>query len=157
MAGDGRAPVCAHPCLMEDAPPPGVDRRTFVLAAAALALTACAGGDDGLGSGTAPTTVGTSLDVTTYSALSANGGIALVTLQNTPLAIVRVSDTNYLALSRVCPHQGATVGVNGTGFRCPRHGATFDVTGKWVSGERTTSMKSYLTTYNAVTHQLTIG
>jgi cytochrome b6-f complex iron-sulfur subunit len=144
---------CPQPCASESLPP-GIDRRTFLAAAAALALAACAAGDSG---GTGPSTIGTTIDVTTYSALSADGGVALISLQGTPLAIVRTNATTYLALSRVCPHQGSTVNKVSTGFLCPRHGAAFDTTGKWVGGERTSSLRSYPTTYDPATHKLTIG
>jgi Rieske Fe-S protein len=85
------------------------------------------------------------------------GGIALATVSGTPLAIVRTGSTTFLALSRICPHQGATVNLSGNGFLCPRHGAEFDASGTWIGGQRTSSMRSYATTYNAATGTLTIG
>jgi cytochrome b6-f complex iron-sulfur subunit len=134
---------------------PGVDRRSFLVAAAALALAACAGGD---GSGTtAPDAVGATVDVAAYPSLANTNGVALVTLSATPLAIVRTGTATFLALARACPHQGATVNTSAGGFTCPRHGARFSLTGSWVGGERTSSMRSYPTQYDAATGKLAIG
>ena len=138
--------------------PPQIDRRTFVVvgvcacAAAGLALAGC-----GLSVATAPDSVGGSLKISDYAALSAVGGVALATVSGTPLAIVRTGSTTFLALSRICPHQGATVNLFGNGFLCPRHGAQFDASGTWIGGQRTSSMRSYATSYDAATGTLTIG
>jgi cytochrome b6-f complex iron-sulfur subunit len=153
LPGEGCGHVCPQP-FDEKTLPPGIDRRTFLAASMALALAACSSGDAG---STGPSSIGTTVDVTMYSALSSDGGVALITLQNTPLAIVRTSATTYLALSRVCPHQGSTLNHISGGFLCPRHGAQFDNTGKWVGGQNTSSMRSYPTMYDAATHTLTIG
>jgi Rieske Fe-S protein len=70
---------------------------------------------------------------------------------------VRTGATSFVALSRVCPHQGATVNTSSGGFTCPRHGARFNLTGTWIGGERTSNMRSYPTTFDAATDTLTIG
>lgn len=135
-----------------------LDRRGFLthtmLAAAVLALAAC-GGDSITSS--SPTNVGSSIKVADYSALSAVGGIALVTLNGASLAIVRTGTDTYIALSRSCPHEGAIVTASSSGFTCPRHGARFSTTGVWQSGQRTSSLRSYTTTFDATTGTLTIG
>src|SRR4051812_11905080 len=82
----------------------GIGRRTFLvqagLLAAAAALAACGAGGDS----TAPSIPsGTTIKVTDYSSLSAIGGVALVTVSNARLAIVRSGASNFVALSRVCP------------------------------------------------------
>jgi len=134
-----------------------IGRRAFVaqstLMAVAALLAACGGADS-----TAPSLgAGASINVKDYSALSAVGGIALVTVSGARLAVVRTGTTNFLALSRVCPHQGGTIGVSGSGFRCPEHGATFDSTGKWTGGQSTSNMYAYATSYDAATGILTIS
>jgi cytochrome b6-f complex iron-sulfur subunit len=85
------------------------------------------------------------------------GGVALVTANGTPLAIVRTGTSSYLALSRSCPHEGATIGTSSGGFTCPRHGAMFNASGTWTGGQRTSSMRSYTTTFDSATGTLTIG
>jgi Rieske Fe-S protein len=135
-----------------------IGRRTFLaqsaLLAAAAALAACAGGSDP----TAPDLSGTAtLTVSDYPALSTVGGIALVSIQSSPFAIVRTGTSSFVALSRVCPHQGSIVNQSGSGFLCPGHGAQFNASGTWVGGERTSSLRSYATTYNTGTGVLAIG
>lgn len=136
-----------------------LDRRGFLthsmLAGAILALTAC--GTSGILSADAPTSVGASIKVADYSALAAVGGIALVTVSGASLAIVRTSDITFLAFSRVCPHEGSIISTYQSGFRCPRHGATFTATGTWVGGQRTSNLRQYSTTYDETAGTLTIG
>lgn len=135
----------------------GIGRRTFLvqsaLMAAAAALAACGGADT-----TAPTlSPGTSINVNSYAALANVGGIAMVSVSGAQLAIVRTGATTFVALSRVCPHQGGTVNQNGSGFLCPNHGAQFSSTGQWVGGQPTGSLHSYTTSYDAGTATLSIG
>jgi thiosulfate dehydrogenase [quinone] large subunit len=135
-----------------------MDRRKFVslgvYAAAAAALAACAAGGSSI---TSPDSVGTTVKVSDYAALAAVGGVAVTTLSGTPVAIVRTSATTFITLSRVCPHQGSTVNAVSGGFRCPNHGATFNASGTWTGGQRTSSLRSYATTYDAAAGTLTIG
>jgi cytochrome b6-f complex iron-sulfur subunit len=134
----------------------GLDRRTFLsramVSAAVLALAAC-----GLDSATAPFSGTASLNVADYPALQTVGGVVLVSLNGSPMALIRSSDTSITALSRDCPHQGATVNQNGSGFLCPRHGAQFSLTGQWLGGQRTSSMQSYPTTFDPATGDITVG
>ena len=150
---------CGHLC---GAITPGaggeIGRRTFLaqsaLLAAAAALAACAGGSNP----TAPELNGqATLAVSDYPALSTVGGIALVSVQGSPMAIVRTGTSTFVALSRICPHQGSIVNQSSNGFLCPNHGAQFSATGTWMGGERTSNMRSYATSYDAATGTLTIG
>ena len=150
---------CGHACgPVTPALGGEIGRRTFLaqsaLLAASAALAACAAGTDP----TAPDLSGAAtLTVSDYPALSAVGGIALVSIQSSPFAIVRTGSSSFVALSRVCPHQGSIVNQNGSGFLSPNHGAQFNASGTWIGGERTSSLRSYATTYNATTGTLTIG
>ena len=139
-------------------PESGIGRRTFLaqsaLLAASVALTACGAGSDL----TAPSLSGqATIKVSDYAALSAVGGVALVTIQSSPFAIVRTGTSSFVTLSRVCPHQGSTVNQSGSGFLCPNHGAQFNSTGTWVGGQSTSSLRSYATAYDASAGTLTIG
>lgn len=136
-----------------------VDRRTFLaqgaLAAAAAALAAC-------GLSSVPTAPGSlssplTLDLANYTALSNVNGVAYVNADGNPLAIVRTGASTFVALSRICPHAGSTVNTASFGFLCPGHGAEFDETGRWIGGQRTSSLTSYPTQYDATTGKLTIG
>ena len=139
-----------------------IDRRTMMtramFAAAAAALAACSVAD-------LPTSPGSlapfTLKISDYSSLSDVGGVALVSAGDTPVAVVRTGTDVFVALSRICPHQGATIGVaTGVatgGFLCPRHGAQFDLGGRWTGGQRTSNMRSYAARYDAAAGTLTVG
>ena len=141
--------------------PDGIARRTFLAQSAMLAagalLASCAGGDSITSAG-GTTISSTTIKVSDYPELASVGGIALVTYNRNPLAIVRTGDATYVALSRVCPHQGSIVGATQGIFYCPGHGAQFDLTtGAWIGGQPTSNMRSYATTYDAASGTLTIG
>jgi len=134
-----------------------VGRRIFLsramLAAAAVALAAC-----GVADVTGPSFSGTAtISVGDYAALSSVGGVALVRVNGASIAVVRTGTSAFVALSRVCPHQGGTINPSGAGFLCSRHGAQFDRSGTWMGGQRTSNMRSYATSYDAVANSLTIG
>ena len=138
----------------------GIGRRTFLAQSALLAagalLAACAAGGDTTAPGTTITS-GTDIKVSDFPALASVGGIALVNISGNPLAIVRTGDASFVALSRVCPHQGSTINPSGSGFLCPGHGARFSATGQWQGGQPTSNMRSYSTSYDAAAGTITIG
>jgi len=134
-----------------------IGRRDFVLRsamlAAAAALAAC-----GMSDATAPELTGSAdVNVNNFPSLANVGGIAVTSVQGVPIAIVRTGTSSYLALSRVCPHQGGIINTSGNGFRCPEHGATFSSTGTWTGGQRTSNMHAYQTSFDAQTGILTIS
>jgi Rieske Fe-S protein len=135
----------------------GIDRRAFLIrgavAAAAIALAACGAASDA----TAPSSVALTVKVADHPELDSVGGVALVSASGSPLAIVRTGNATFVALSRICPHQGATVGTISGGFSCPRHGARFNTTGAWVGGQQTSSLRSYPTSYDVSTGTITVG
>jgi cytochrome b6-f complex iron-sulfur subunit len=73
------------------------------------------------------------------------------------MAVVRTDASTFVALSRVCPHQGTVVNATSSGFLCPNHGAQFSKTGAWVGGQQTRSLPSYPATYDATAGTVTIG
>ncbi|MDB4877955.1 MAG: Rieske [2Fe-2S] iron-sulfur protein [Gemmatimonadetes bacterium] len=137
----------------------GVARRTFIvqsaLLAAAAALAACGVTADA----TAPAlpSSGNTINVSSYPSLSAVGGVAMLSIGNAPLAIVRTGSSSFVALSRVCPHQGGIVDQSGSGFQCPVHGARFSQTGQWTGGQGTSNLHAYATSYDAATGVLTVS
>lgn len=144
---------CDHSC--------GLGRREFLGAATVTALAllqaACAPtGDLGVG----PTVSGGPLVVTLsqYPALATVGGVARVDGGNgSPVALVRTGSATFTALSLVCPHQGTTVGLNGTGFLCLNHGARFASSGQWQGGQPTGNLQSIATTYDAMAGTVTVN
>jgi Rieske Fe-S protein len=146
---------CAH-CAEQG----GTSRREFITASAVTAvaalLTACGGGASGsTGVDTGP--VSLSVQVSSYPALTNVGGIARVDTGGTPVAAVRTGASTFAAFSLICPHFGCTVGINGSSFLCPCHGAQFASTGAWIGGQRTSSLTSLTTSFNATTGVLTIS
>lgn len=133
-----------------------VTRREFLSASTAAAVTAvlAACGSDGGPTGTSSATV--EVRLSDYPALATVGGIARISGTSTPMAVVRADAGSYRAFSLVCPHERATVGIQGTGFKCPLHGATFNASGSWTGGERTTGLKELRVTANAAAGTLTI-
>jgi len=151
--------TCGHgcPCGAIGGESRSIDRRNFVAGAAALlasiALAGC--GEDFL---TSPATVpSTQLTLSDYPALATVGGVATTTVSGTPLAIVRTGSASFAAFSRICPHQGTTIEVVSSGFHCPRHGATFNSSGQWTGGQRTSNLKSYPVAYDQTAGTLTVG
>lgn len=136
----------------------GIARRTFLVQSGILAAMAALAACGGSGSSTAPTLPPNSqINVANYPALANVGGVALVSFGGAPVAIVRTGTSSFLALSRVCPHQGGIVNQSGNRWVCPLHGATFDLNGTWIGGQRTSSLRQYPTTYDASANVLTIG
>jgi cytochrome b6-f complex iron-sulfur subunit len=135
-----------------------IGRRTFLvqsgILAAMAALSACGVGSDI----TTPNVPSNStLDVNSYPTLANVGGVAMVTLGSAPVAIVRSAASSFLALSRVCPHQGGIVNLSGSDFVCPVHGATYSLSGQWIGGQRASSLHQYATSFDPTTGTLTIN
>ena len=136
---------------------PVVDRLTFLkqgaAAIAAIALAACAGD-----STTAPSTLSsTTISLANNPKLATVGGVVTLNVDGSPVAVVRESASTFAAFSLICPHQGSTVQAQTSRFYCPGHGATFDLTGKWTGGERTSNLRSYPVTYDAAAGTITLG
>lgn len=133
----------------------GCSRRDFLahssLAAVATFLAAC-----GSDTSTGPLPTGLTVRVADYPALATVGGISQVSSTGTPVAVVRSAASTFRAFSLRCPHAGSTVQITGGAFRCPNHGATFNSSGQWTGGERTSSLTELKVTANAAGDVLTI-
>ena len=141
-----------------NAPENSIGRRTFLVQSgmlAALAALAACGGGTGATSPNVPSN--TTVTVSDYPALANVGGVAMINIGYAPVAIVRTGDSTFIALSRICPHQGGTIGLYQGDFVCPVHGATFNLSGQWIGGQPTSNMHSYTTSYDASTGVLTIS
>lgn len=160
-------PECAG-CACGGGRADDVSRRDFVakstLAAVAAFLAACGNGQIGMtapsGSPAPPggSSAGLTVVLSQFPALATVGGIARVDGgAGSPVALVRTSATAFAAFSMVCPHQGSTINITTTGFKCPNHGAMFDKTGAWVGGQSTNALTAYPTTYDAAAGTVLIG
>ncbi len=137
-----------------------MNRRDFIIissaSAGAIAIVGC--GLTGPGVSGPPDSVSLTLNVSDYPSLANVNGIAFVTENGgSPLAVVRTAADSFLALSRICPHQGGQIDQGGPAFQCTRHGAQFDEHGNWVGGQPTNNMRSYPTKYDPNTGLLVIG
>jgi cytochrome b6-f complex iron-sulfur subunit len=117
-------------------------RRVFVVATGATfasTLTGCGGG-----SPTAPTapptppTISGEIRVPLMSVGDTVPAFAnLVGGLQTPIAVTRISQTDVIAVSRVCTHEGCTIELPlspGATFDCPCHGSRFRINGQVVNG-----------------------
>lgn len=133
-------------------------RREFVatglVASVSAFLAACGAGGDG--GPTGPVSVNLTVSPADFPALATVGGLARVSSSGSPVAVVRTGATTYRAFSMVCPHQGTTVNITTTGFRCPNHGATFNSNGAWTGGERTSGLVEFTVTSNTTAGTITI-
>jgi len=136
---------------------PRVSRRQFMikgsLAGVAIMLAGCMGN----GGPTAPANFSLTLSVSDYPSLANVGGVAHVTSNGNPLAVVRTRADTFDVVSRICSHQGGTVSSNGNGFTCPNHGARFSDSGTWDGGQQTSNLTSYASQYDSSTGILTVG
>lgn len=132
-----------------------LSRRAFVANSTLMAVSAflagCASTD-----ATGPGTVNVSVKLTDYAALGAVGGMVRLSGTSTPIAVVRTASSSYRAFSLICPHESGSVGINGSGFLCSKHGATFNSSGTWTGGERTTNLREFSVNFDATAGTLTI-
>ncbi len=151
---------CGPDCACATKEAGGIDRRAFLaqggMTALAAALAAC-----GLSSSpTAPGSLSQPVTITLseHPSLANVDGVAFVSdTDGNPLAVVRTGTSTFVALSRICPHAGSTVNTASFGFLCPGHGAEFDFSGHWMGGQRTSSLTSYPTQFDAAAGTVTIG
>ena len=110
-----------------------MNRREFV---AAVACAACLCGlgdaanllaDDAT---TAPATAPTTLDVGPKSNYTADGITTTWMKPPNRVAVIR-HDGKIYACTTICTHKGGTLneGADGNSFKCPNHGAMFDIEG----------------------------
>jgi Rieske Fe-S protein len=118
-----------------------MNRRQLLTAAAAATAAACLGclcdPAELLAQTTLPTTLPTSqptiLDVGTLADYPADG-ISKKFLKHNKVAVIRHEGHLY-ACTAICTHRGGTLKTpDGLTFKCPRHGATFDINGDVTGG-----------------------
>ena len=138
---------------------PVMSRREFVgrasMVLAALGLAGC-----GIGSSLEPLRSSVTINLADHPALLTVGGAAAVSTDpKTPVAVSRLSETEFEAFSLKCPHEGQQVGVynDSKTFVCSGHGARFNLQGQWIGGQSTGNLTSYRTTFDAAAGTVTIS
>jgi Rieske Fe-S protein len=91
------------------------------------------------------------VDLTAYPALANDNSVVVV--NNTPKGSIFVTHSggNYYALSRVCTHQGCTVGATTPNLQCPCHGSQYNLMGSVVQGPAPQALQSWPTSVSGTT------
>ena len=81
------------------------------------------------------------LNASSSSELKTVGGY----IYNGNIIIIRASESQYIALSKICTHEGCTVkyGANNNEIFCECHGSTFTTSGTVTNGPAPTNLKKY--------------
>jgi len=113
-----------------------------LLLTAPMLFNSCS--DDSTGDGNVNIPAGgITIDLTdaAYASLKTVGGFAY----SGNMIIIRSTDTVYLALSKVCTHQGCDVTYNSSNkdIPCPCHQSKFTTSGTVINGPATSPLKKY--------------
>lgn len=146
-----------------------INRLAFLkqlgLNGAALVAFYCAGGalsscsKSGSSINPAPplSSSGVTLDLTTaaYASLKNVGSYAY----SGNILVARVKSGSYIALSKVCTHDGTTVQyvAGSDSIYCPNHGAKFTTTGAVAQGPANSPLTQYKTILSADGNTLTVN
>ena len=147
-----------------------LNRREFLARAAAgaaalAALEACGDGQIGPPDRAIDGDVAgrVTYDLRLYPGLAAQGTLVDVSNNVAPdRAVIRTGATTFLALSKVCTHQGCSTDVRNNEFDCPCHGSRFASDGSVIRGPSVASppigpLARLPVTFDAATNTLTIG
>lgn len=120
--------------------------KSFLLGAAAIGssfvLNSCSKDDDN-GNGGTPSGTTVDLTLSKYASLNTSGGYAYV-----GNIIVINSAGTYIALSKICTHEGCTVAFSSAADKivCDCHGSSFSKSGSVLNGPATSPLKLYTVT-----------
>ena len=146
---------------MTETPATLLSRREFTRLAGLACVAAACSADEG--GPTAPTAGGVTINGNTLSltvgqnpALSQSNGMVLVSQRS--VLVVRVSATQYQALSSVCTHQACTVSsFDGAKLTCPCHGSQFSTSGAVTKGPAASALRAFPTTFDGATGTISVN
>lgn len=145
-----------------------MERREFLKTGTQILLCATIAGSTGVWLSGCETdvlkTTGTEIliDLNQYPELSQVNGIVFIQKENTPLIVIRKSDTQFAAYSAICPHQGCLIGdqpgeLMHQRIKCMCHGAEFNpMNGAVLMGPATSGLREYRTEYDPSQNMLKI-
>jgi Rieske Fe-S protein len=82
------------------------------------------------------------------TALTAEGGAALVESVAGVYLLARTSANSFTAVEAVCTHEGCTVSnADGDQYVCPCHGSRYTRSGQVVRGPAVASLRRYTTSF----------
>ncbi|HEX7838499.1 MAG TPA: Rieske 2Fe-2S domain-containing protein [Kofleriaceae bacterium] len=120
-----------------------------VAAASALAVVAgCQQQGSTLSTATSSSCgTGECIDLTDASnkELTTTGGAMLIDMASDTIMVIRVSDTQVIAVSAICTHAGCSMDYSASQqvLDCPCHGSRFSTDGKVVRGPANRSLRVY--------------
>ena len=112
------------------------------------------------GNGISGTTTGTAINFTVdltnsnNTQLKTNGGSIIAG----SVLVARTTAGNYVALSKICTHEGNEVRYRSTSndIFCQTHGSTFSIAGAVTNGPAATPLKTYTVTVSSDGNTLTV-
>lgn len=131
-------------------------RGIGVIAAGAFVLDACA--SDGSSASTAKSTAcggATCIDLADAAnqPLTAVGGAMLLDAASDTIMVIRSSETQVIAVSAICTHEGCSMDYDAGGHRltCPCHGSIFGEDGRVIRGPAVRAVRVYQATLDSTT------
>lgn len=129
---------------LESTSPPGVSRRTLLVAApiavaaVGVGVAACGSDDSSTSSEgtTTPADTGSGADVLASTTDIPVGGAKVVG----DVVVTQASAGAFAAFSTRCPHMGCAVAPKDSTLDCPCHGSEFKLDGSLVKGPATTGL-----------------
>ena len=83
------------------------------------------------------------VSLSSFSALAVVGGAVSVDLGRHRLAVAQPAEGCFVAVSRVCTHNGCETAYDAGRFVCPCHGAVFDLDGSVLAGPTNVAVASF--------------
>ncbi|MBV71427.1 MAG: hypothetical protein CMH52_08750 [Myxococcales bacterium] len=103
------------------------------------------------------------LNTSQYTSLQTVGGMADVTEGAWQILAIRLSETEIIALNRICPHEQLEMSPNigavwfDNSLICPHHGSRFDATGQPLPGSLSDqAIDSYRVEFDAGANKATL-
>ena len=132
---------------------PLMSRREFARLAGLAAVAAACSSDSGdpvAPAGNGVTITGNVMTVPLAQNPTLNQTDGMILVRSASALVIRISATEYRALTSICTHQQCTVSsfVGGV-LRCPCHGSRYSSSGAVVQGPATQSLRVFPTSFDA--------